>query len=260
MGLQKRQYHELIDHWIARVDVSDCSVQEKAQKTMELCHFASFCIALKNEGYIDSFDEIRLINLDEAPDFEIEFQGRSVGLEVCQATNSSVSIINNQRDILRKVKNSILQERPDITLNLNVVFNDININRRNKPDYTKKTVRAVVEFVDNKGELILPDFIKKIRAYRSDTLSVDLAGSYWVDCSHDSLYEVIKKKEKRLEKYRASAKYSEFWLLVVIHGNSPESDFLNLNDFVNSIETNFDHFFILNEFKKSLHCKKVLLI
>jgi hypothetical protein len=60
---QISDYERLISSWIDTVEKSILNKKEQKKRILELCHLASFSIALKNKGIIKDIREINLVEL-----------------------------------------------------------------------------------------------------------------------------------------------------------------------------------------------------
>jgi len=256
MRLVKDHYRTLIEPWIASIEKSSRNAKEKKKITLELYHYAAFCIALLKSNYIKSYQEISLIKIPDPPlpDFEIEFRNSKIGLEICRVTNSKVRRINCQKGILKSTEDLLKTQHPDFKGHLNINFNEFNVESHEKRLLCQELMEFILNYNrEGSSALEYPSFIKRISFIPFDSISLNLSGSYWVGDLNQEIQIQIQKKNARTYNYRSRNQYAKVWLLLVIHGNSPESDFNKLDDEVFNIPSKFDCIWILNEFEKRIY-------
>ncbi len=97
---QKADYERLVADRIKLVEQSALSSKEKGKRILELCHLASFAIALKDAKVIQDVKEIEIAELSVEPDFIIIYKNQKIGLEIRRVFNDQVQQTNERRALL----------------------------------------------------------------------------------------------------------------------------------------------------------------
>lgn len=255
-GDQKSDYEKMISAWIGKVEKSSLNKKEKKKRCLELCHLASFAISLKDRGIIEDVQEIDLADLAVEPDFIISYKGQKLGLEVRRVLNEKAQEIGEKRSFLNSVERSFAKKYPGIKVFSSISFNKSFDVKTVKKDLTRnQTADFIYSQITGKGNE-MPPFIKGARCVEHTHLTFNLSGGYWVGILDEEIKQGIIEKEKKLKNYRAKTNLEKVWLLLVVSGASPESDFSYFDETAFVCNNSFDSVFLLNDFKKNVYCLK----
>lgn len=258
MNSQKSKYGEIINFWLEQVKGSSDSNKNKTKKILELCHFASFVIALENNEVIQSVSEVKIRQLHEEPDFIIDFKGEIIGVELQRIKNIRVEIEGRKNSLLNKAEIVFKSKYPDVTLLANIRF-------KNGFDYTKKEISHyknqisdMVFEVYNNPDVILPDYLERVFIQKHTRVDFCTSGVYSVgNLNAEEIIQEIQEKDGKVDTYRQKTNIQKQMLLLVVSGATPDSDysFIELPQ-EKDFNTSFDFVFLLNDFKKEVFALK----
>jgi hypothetical protein len=250
---QKSDYEKMISSWIDKVEKSSLNKKEQKKRILELCHLASFAISLKNIGVIEDVQEIDLSDLAVEPDFIISFKGQRLGLEVRRVLNDKAQEIGEKRSFLNSVERSFAKKYPGIKVFASISFNkSFDVKTVNNDLIRSQTADFIYsQITDKQNEM--PQFIKRARCVEHTHLTFNLSGGYVVGNLGEEIKQGIIDKDKKLKNYIAKTNLEKVWLLLVVSGASPESDFSYFDETTFVCENSFDSVFLLNDFKKNVY-------
>ncbi len=236
---------------IEEVENSHLNRKEKKKRINELDHFSNFVNALKRRGVINDVNKIELLELTIEPDFIISFRNQKIGLEVRRIKNERAEEIGIKRSLLSSAERIFKDKYPDVKAFANVSFKDSVEITKNDNLATKLADYIYSEIFFQGAEM--PYFVKRARCVEHSCLTFDLSGTYWVGDLENEIKMGIQEKEKKLSNYRAKSGLEKIWLLVVISGDSPDSDFSAFDERKFNYRGGFDSVLMLNEFKNDLY-------
>mgnify|MGYP000325747535 CR=1 FL=1 len=250
---QKSDYEKMISSWINTVEKSSINKKEQKKRILELCHLASFSIGLKNRGIIKDVREIDLADLSVEPDFIILYKNQRLGLEIRRVLNHRAHEIGEKRSFLNSVERSFEKKYPDIKVLANIKFNDSFDVRIVNNDLIRNQTADFIYSQIGVGQIEKPEFISRARCVRHSHLTFNLSGSYSVGNLDEEIKEGIIEKNEKLENYKTKMTLEKVWLLLVVSGASPESDFSYFDETTFVCDNSFDSVFLLNDFKKDVY-------
>lgn len=250
---QKSDYEKMISSWINTVEKSSLNKKEQKKRILELCHLASFSIALKNRGTIQDVKEIDLADLSIEPDFIISYKGQRLGLEIRRVLNDKAQEIGEKRSFLSSVQRSFERKYPGIKVLANISFNNSFDLKTVNNDLTKDQTADFIYSQVTNGQIEIPGFIKRARSVKHSHLTFNLSGGYSVGILDEEIKQGIIDKDKKLKNYKAKMILEKVWLLLVVSGASPESDFSYFDEATFACDNSFDSVFLLNDFKKDVY-------
>jgi hypothetical protein len=97
------------------------------------------------------------------------------------------------------------------------------------------------------------EFIESIHCTDHSQVSFSLTGTYWVGNLDLEIKEGIEEKNKKVTNYRVKSNLKKTWLLLVVSGASPDSDFIDFDPAPLEVENSFDSVFLLNDIRKKVY-------
>lgn len=249
------QYDKLISNWISTVEATSMSTKQKQQKILELHHLAALIMSMEDQGLISDSGAVELTDLAEEPDFILWYAGKKVGLELRRILNDQAELIGMQRGMLRKAEAIFVKEHPGINLLVNVEFKDDYVWEKGSIEKVKKEISDYIYCLYSEMPADMPEYLAWVRSSTHTGLNFELCGAYWVgSLDHQKIADEVKAKEAKLDTYLDKNKdVAEMWLLLIISGASPESDF-TLPSFEGlELQSRFGQVFLLNDFKKQVY-------
>lgn len=237
------RWNKIIDGFIPELMEDE---YKNKQKIIELCHVAKLLDNLDTEAYIEE--------MSESPDFLINYQNRSIGVELKRLTEDSQREYEGFFEtIFLNAEKELKKETPISNILANCwLYSNINYNTHQKKEYIQLVIKVIKEFV-KKGVLIKNTLIEDIRIMpHSDiVLCPNFGGWLQKYLSNDILQTFIRDKETRLlSQYRQNSK--EIWLLVIIGGMNTSS--YQIDESISYyLETKFDRVYLLEDFYNNLY-------
>jgi hypothetical protein len=258
LKIQVDHYSSLIASWLEKVEIESKNARQKQQKSLELHHFASFVISMVEQCFFESINAVSLVELTEEPDFILKYKDKLVGFELRRVINKQSEKIGIQKGVLRKAEMLFKTKFPQIDLMVNISFCDNADWDKLDLNQMKEEIAICIFNKHSNIEFEMPTYVASIRATVNTPLSFNLSGSYWVPkLDLQDLAEVVLHKENKIEAYRRQhPEFKELWLLLVIGGASPESDYFIPDEINLHLDTGFDRVFLLNDFKKKVYILK----
>lgn len=256
---QKNNYIKLINHWIHVVESSSLSLKDKKKKVIELCHYASFIISLVKTGGITNIHDVKIIKLDEEPDIQISYNGRSIGLEIKRILNKEAESVGRLKAILRKAELIYTQTHPKRRILVNVIFEKCwDVMARHSQDELGAELVGYISATIEGLEIKRPSFIRSVKITQHTQTCIELAGTLNISTlTADRIVEEVNEKEGNLLSYKTkNPELNEMWLLMVFSGVSPESSYDDVELPSFNFNTAFDKVFVLNDFKKEVYTAK----
>lgn len=249
---QKSDYIKIASSWISDAECSFLNEKEYKKRILELAHVASFAIALKNHQIIEDVTEISIANLSIEPDFIISFQNERIGLEVRRVMNDQAQEVGIKKGILNSAKRIFEQKHPETKVFVSISFKKSFVSYGKNVQISEQIADFVYSQVTG-GQIKKPDFVNRARCVLHTKLSFNLSGGYWVGNLDEEIKKGIKDKNKKIKSYKTKANLEKIWLLLVVSGNSPDSDFSHFDETTFVCDNSFDFVFLLNDFKKELY-------
>jgi hypothetical protein len=241
-----------IPEWIEFVkeSLSDQSLKDKRIK--ELHHIASFTTALKKAG-INS-EEIEIIELRVEPDFVINYKNERIGVEVTSVINAQAKSINDRKKLLKQAAAIFEEKYPGIKLVANIEFaKDFDEIQNNSELVLNEIVDFVYEYSLNGDSRLKPKYIETILCFGHSNVSFDLSGAYGSSqLNSNNINDIILHKNDKIDSCKVDSNLSKVWLLLVVMGNSPYSDYSHVDVKSINVNNSFDSVFLLNDFKKEV--------
>ena len=253
LGDQKSDYEKMVSSWISTVEQSRLNKKEQKKRILELCHIASFAIGLKNREIIKDVNEIDLVELSVEPDFIISFQNQRFGLEVRRVVNDKAKEIGEKRGILSAVERIFEQRYPGTKALVNISFKDSFDLKKTDAETTKNQIADFVYSQNTDGQVEKPEFVNRARCVTHSHLTFNLSGAYWVGNLDEEIKQGIRDKDKKIGNYKTTMSLEKVWLLLVVSGASPESDFSHFDETTFVCDNSFDSVFLLNDFEKKVY-------
>ena len=250
----KDLYSFQIEDWISKTKESDLTAKDKEKRILELCHLASFGMALLSNNFINDIDEIKIHQSTVEPDFIIKYKGETIGIELARLVNENAEQLGAKRKLLKQSAKLFWKKYPSINTLANINFKDSFDARLNDTDEIRNEIADFVCKTVSKQETEMPNYINSIFTMRHTLVSFELSGAYMVGALDiDNVNSVIEKKCGKINNYKVKSGVDRIWLLLIVAGASPDSDYSYI-DFA-SIKTcqGFDEIFLLNDFKKMLY-------
>ena len=242
----------LISEWIELVNSSEISQKEKDKRIKELHYIASFTSALKKTG-INS-EEIEILELRAEPDFVINYKNERIGVEVTSVINAQAKSIDDRKKLLKQAAVIFQEKYTGIKLVANIEFaKDFDEILNN----TELVLNEIVDFVYgyrlNGDSRLKPKYIETILCFGHSNVSFDLSGAYGSSqLNSNNINDIIHHKNHKIDSYKVGSNLSKVWLLLVVMGNSPYSDYSHVDVKSINVNNNFDSVFLLNDFKKEV--------
>lgn len=250
---QKLDYEKMVSSWISTVEQSRLNKKEQKKRILELCHIASFAIGLKNREIIKDVKDIDLVELSVEPDFIISFQNQRFGLEVRRVVNDKAKEIGEKRGILNAAERIFEQRYPGTKALVNFSFKDSFDLKTTDAETAKNQIADFVYSQITYGQVEKPEFVNIARCVTHSHLTFNLSGAYWVGNLDEEIKQGIRDKDKKIENYKTKMNLEKVWLLLVVSGASPESDFSHFDETSFVCDNSFDSVFLLNDFKKKVY-------
>ncbi len=236
LNFVKEMYEQQIGKWIDITNKSNQSQFEKDKRILELSHLASFGIALWDSEIINTIDEIEVINLSLQPDFIIRFKDELIGIELAQIKNDRAKEIGSLNNILKNSAKVFRKKYPNISILANIEFAEKSDIFDHNKESTYNTISKIL-----------------FHEYSSHTQMVDfaLSGAYWSGVLDSELVNRrIAAKESKIEDYKKGSKLDKIWLLLIVSGASPDSNYSYIP--FDKIKGNgiFESIYLLDDFMK----------
>jgi len=238
---------------IKLVEQSGSSRKEKDKRILELCHLASFAIGLKDANVISDVKEIEIADLSVEPDFIIIYKNEKIGLEIRRVFNDKVQQTNERRAILKSAAKIFEAKYPGHKVLASISFADTFDERANNTDDIKNRIADFVYAHRTRQPFESLEFIETIRCTDHSQVNFGLTGAYWVGNLDSEIKEGIEGKDKKVASYKAKSNLKKTWLLLVVSGASPDSDFNDFDPTTFEVENSFDSVFLLNDMKKQVY-------
>jgi hypothetical protein len=250
---QKADYERLVSDRIKLVEQSTLSRKEKDKRILELCHLASFAIGLKDAKVIQDVKEIEIVDLSVEPDFIIIYKNEKIGLEIRRVFNDKVQQTNERRTILKFAAKIFENKYPGHKVLASIRFTDSFDERANNTDEIKNRIADFVYAHRTRQSFETLEFIESIHCTDHSQVSFGLTGAYWVGNLDSEIKEGIEEKNKKVSNYKVKGNLTKTWLLLVVSGASPDSDFTDFDPTTFEVENSFDSVFLLNDMKKQVY-------
>lgn len=250
---QKADYDKMISSWISIVEQSSLNKKEQKKRILELCHVASFAIGLKGQKVINDVKEIKLVELSVEPDFIISYKNQKFGLEIRRVVNGKAKEIGEKRGILIAAERIFEKKYPNTKALVNISFKDSFDLKILDAEMVKNQIADFVYSQITSGREDKPQFVNRARCVTHSHLSFNLSGGYWVGNLDEEIKNGIRDKEQKIENYKTKMNLEKVWLLLVVSGASPESDFSGFDETTFVCENSFESVFLLNDFKKKVY-------
>jgi len=250
---QKADYERLVSERIKLVEQSNSSRKEKDKRILELCHLASFAIGLKDAKVIQDVKEIEIADLSIEPDFIIIYKNERIGLEIRRVFNDKAQQTGERKTILKLAAKIFESKYPGHRVLASIRFTDSFDERANNTDEIKNRIADLVYAHLTRQPFEAPEFIESIHCTGHSQVSFGLTGAYWVGNLDSEIKEGIEKKDKKVANYKAKSNLRKTWLLLVVSGASPDSDFTDFDPTTLEAENSFDSVFLLNDLRKKVY-------
>ena len=215
------------------------------QELLEVCQIGKFAFK------IDS--EIRILDKPQPPnpDFIIQFNQKSIGLEHTQILTDDASRFFKVKSLFDYAEQIFRKKYPNINVHASLSVKDDcwDYRQKDKPKLAEK----VADFVHWKMcglNFNFPDKITEIRTDKHSQVSFTYAENNWQAAylTKERLQAEIGKKEGKISGYKKSdKKLAELWLVLLIGSLSSVS--YELNEEVNyEMESEFDRVYLMTDY------------
>ncbi len=250
---QKADYERMVSERINLVELSSSSRREKDKRILELCYLASFAIGLKDANVIQDVKEIEIADLSIEPDFIIIYENERIGLEIRRVFNDRAQQTNERKAILKSAARIFESKYPGHKVLASIRFTDSFDERANNSDEIRNRIADFVYAYRTRQPFELLEFIESIHCTDHSQVSFSLTGAYWVGNLDSEIKEGIVEKDKKVTNYKVKSNLKKTWLLLVVSGASPDSDFMDFDPTTFEVENSFDSVFLLNDIKKQVY-------
>jgi len=251
LNFVKEMYEQQIGKWIAITKKSNQSQFEKDKRILELSHLASFGIALWDSEIINTIDEIEVINLSLQPDFIIRFKDELIGIELAQIKNDRAKEIGSLNNILKNSAKLFRKKYPNISILANIEFAEKSDIFDHNKESTYNTIADLVYHRYTRNNRILPYYVVHMNIMKHTQVDFALSGAYWSGVLDSELVNRrIAAKESKIEDYKKGSKLDKIWLLLIVSGASPDSNYSYIP--FDKIKGNgiFESIYLLDDFMK----------
>lgn len=224
-------------------------VKEDRKKVIEICHVGKFLMLLNNNTNIEK--------LIESPDFILNNNGELAGLEHEILVDSNFKEQEGHIDTLMSCVEKEIQNEAQLP---NFLANcHMNPNFKYKLHQKKEIIRDMTNILTMRvkyGLYIENEYFESISIQQPHSqISICVPQSWWqVYITPELITDSIKKKEKKLRRYKQNSKIKKQWLLIVI-GSLGQSSYVvdDRNQIDIKVETEFDKVFLLEDFYNRLY-------
>ncbi len=221
-----------------------------SSKNIELWHVGKFL-------YHEKDYSIKAVY--ESPDFILEGNGKTVGLEVSVMVEKAKKQMESFKQSLVKAAVEIFNKRYNTeAFYANVYLKEENyrFTKLQVPQVASKIADDIYSFYcDETTDPETTAFVEDVTRCPAQFLDFDYnPGAYMVQVlTMEHLYEIISKKEKLIDSYRKS-ECDEYWLLIVTDNGSCESFFVE-EELLNTLNINcdFQRIYVMEDFKNNLY-------
>ncbi|HWA35973.1 MAG TPA: hypothetical protein VG737_17640 [Cyclobacteriaceae bacterium] len=214
------------------------------QKILEVCHVGKF-LTILGYGSIE--------RLSEHPDFIINIDGQSIGLEHHVVLNSSYKEKEGYFQNIFSIAETLIQSDDEIpNFHSNCwLKDDLTFRLNEKSEKIDEIVMVVKHFIVH-GTLLPNSVIAEMDRQPHDRKSISPNfGSWWqAQITSEILMSAISKKEQKIPNYIVHSSLHQ-WLLLVI-GGLDNSSYEVMTDIDFEIVSRFDKIFLLEDFRGRL--------
>ena len=224
--------------------------QLEDKEILEVCQIAKFIATLKiptcvlDKGYPPN------------PDFLINYQGRTVGLEHTRILTPDSSRIEKLKTLLDFAGNIFRENYPNEKVHGLVTF------KGDKFDYSQSEKKKLaIEICDlvhgsmSNHDMILPNYLSQLRTTNHSKISFSLheeKGGNAPFLTKEILQMEVQKKEKKIKKYNSSVQILNEICLVLMVGSASSISY-ELNDKTDySLPSRFDRVYLMKDFENEM--------
>lgn len=215
------------------------------KEILEVCQIGKFAYKVNSE--------IKIIEKPKPPDpdFIIELNSKLIGLEHTRVFTENADNYNRVISIIHLAEEIFSSQFPNDIVSTIISIKDDRINY--KQIEKRKLATELANYIYNsyKGvEIEIPSFVAALKVTKHSKLSFSYKEKKWQGpyLTKERLEIEIKKKEKKIEKYKkGNNKITEFWLVLLVGSLNSASYQLdeNLNYKTESI---FDQVYLMADF------------
>lgn len=233
---------DLYDKYVGKTDY------ESQKKMREINDVACY---LLNTG-----KESRIVAEGESPDFIVEIEGESTGLEhTVYINDEAVAKISTIQSVFSAIEKEILEKNPEAKLLLNV---GIDLEHLPNKNYLRTACYEYFTSLVNNTEIDRPMFIKSLIVSPHETFQI----KYNEDCKPtpidiDHFEKKLDAKNSKIENYKAKSGLNKINLLMIIDGIGCKSNFYIDLAKMPKKERAFSEIIIYNRFEKTILVGKI---
>ena len=215
------------------------------QEILEVCQIGKFAYK------IDS--KIRIVDKPQPPnpDFIIEFNNKSIGLEHTQILTEDAQRYFRIKTLLDYAEQIFEQKYPNVNVHatISVQNDEWNYSQKDKPKLAEQ-IADYVQWTRLEMNFELPEKITNIRTTKHSQVSFSYKEKNWQAeyLTRERLRTEIMKKENKISGYKSSEKQlTELWLVLLIGSLSSVSYELNESENY-QMGSKFDRVFLMADF------------
>ncbi len=215
------------------------------QEILEVCQIGKFAYK------IDS--KIRIVDKPQPPnpDFIIEFNNKSIGLEHTQILTEDAQRYFRIKTLLDYAEQIFEQKYPNVNVHatISVQNDEWNYSQKDKPKLAEQ-IADYVQWTLLEMNFELPEKITNIRTTKHSQVSFSYKEKNWQAeyLTRERLRTEIMKKENKISGYKSSEKQlTELWLVLLIGSLSSVSYELNESENY-QMGSKFDRVFLMADF------------
>lgn len=212
------------------------------KEILELCHLAKFIFAFD--------DKIKILEKRESPDFIIQNEGKTIGLEIERIFNlEEVQNIKSKQELFNKATKEFENKYQNLKLLANFWLHDgFMFKGIQKNVLIEEIVNFTYELVSGDNPQY-PSYIEKVDVMKHSGVSFNFNEGVYMpkDLPVTNLIEAINKKEAKVTEYKDNTGIDYQWLLIV-SGIGSESFNIENVEIPEEIESQFEHIYLLEDF------------
>lgn len=243
-----------------------CSSETNKKENIEFAHLISLLIEL-NINFKD-------IKKHESPDFIIELNDSTIGVELTQLKHSKhskeIGYLNN---VVSRAERYFIEYYPDFeyqrTKHLGLTkfraaisFNKhISLEQKDKNRNAKELATLIYNLAKNNVSNVNNIGFTTSIDIKGESKKIKFIHSPDIDnleyLSNETINNAINKKEKKISEYKTNQKCSQYWILLIAGQPDPSSfdiDDLEVNNY--KVSSEFEKVFLLDDFNKKVFVLK----
>lgn len=250
--IQRLKHEEDLYESLIRQLLTNEKSSNARKKNTELQDLAALIVAMSYSD-IAKPDEVKIIEVREEPDFIIQINGKTIGIELTKLHTGDAQKEGSHKDLLSKSAALFGNKYPEIKLLANIELSDDLIVAKEKSQQLHEEISEIVHTIFNGNQPSLPNYMLRVHTMPHSGVDFELMGAGWVLNLHTSLVNrAVRNKESKIQKYRDNTNAQEIWLVPFVSGASPESWYDEVVHDDELVESSFNHIYFLNVFKKEI--------